>query len=270
GATADFVLSQPNLRNSNGRTIDVGDFAVPQIVDIDADGKNDVVIGGRNGKIAYYNHIGSATATLPLLDSVTHFLGKIKVNLPGYVTGYSYPFVFKQDGVTKLLVGEESGYIRLYDNIDGNLSGTFSLVDSTYEEIFQGTRTAPNGADINNDGYMDLVVGNYQGGVSFYKGQSSPSSVTYPYNFIQWYFDLFPNPADNTINLKIRNDNNSSYSLDLYTIMGQLISSQEIINNSILLNTQGLAQGIYICKVSELKTGGIKTAEQIKRIVIRH
>lgn len=270
GATADFVLSQPNLRNSSNRTIDVGDFAVPQIVDMDADGKNDLVIGGRNGKIAYYHHIGSATATLPLLDSITHFLGNVKVNLPGYVTGYSYPFVFKQNGVTKLLVGEESGFIRLYDNIDGNLSGAFSLVDSTYEEIFQGTRTAPNGADINNDGFMDLIVGNYQGGVSYYKGRSTPTSVTDPANFIQWNFDLFPNPADHTVNIKIRNDNNSAYTLELYTIMGQLISSQKIINNSILINTQGLAQGMYICKVSELSANGNKGAEQIKRVIIRH
>jgi len=270
GATANFVLSQANLKNSNNRVMDVGDFAVPQIVDMDADGKNDVVIGGRNGKLAYYHHVGSATATIPLLDSITHFFGNVKVNLPGYVTGYSAPFVFKQSGITKLFVGEESGYLRLYDNIDGNLSGIFSLVDSTYGDIFQGTRISPNGADINNDGYMDLIVGNYEGGVSYYKGQSSPTSVSNADNFIQWNFDLFPNPADNTVNIKIRNDNNSAYKLELYTVMGQLISSQKIINNSILLNTQGLAQGIYICKVSELSANGNKGAEQIKRIVIRH
>lgn len=271
GDTANFVLTQTNMTNSNHRVIDIGDYAVPQIVDMDNDGKNDLVIGGRNGKLAYYHHIGSGTSTTPLMDSITHFFGNVNVDSPGYVTGYSYPFVFKQNGITKLLVGEESGYIRLYDNIDGNLTGTFSLVDSTYENIFQGTHTAPNGADINNDGYMDMIVGNYEGGVSYYKGVSTPSSVPVINNIIEWNFDLFPNPVNNTVTIVIRSDFNNSYALDLYSIMGQLITSQKIINNTATLNTQNLAQGIYICKVSETTTeGSLKSAGQIKRIVIRH
>lgn len=271
GATANFVLSQQNFKNSNNRVIDIGDFSVPQITDVDNDGKNDLVIGGRNGKIAYYHHIGSATAAIPSMDSVTHFFGNVSVNLPGYVTGYSHPFVFKQNGSTKLFVGQESGYLRLYDNIDGNLTGAFSLVDSTYENIFQGTRTAPNGADIDNDGFMDLIIGNYQGGVSYYKGQAGPSSVTGIEKSAQWNFDLFPNPANNTLNIKIRSDNNSIYTLELYTPLGQLITSQKIINNTIVLDIHGLSQGIYICKISELTAkGSIKAGGQIKRIVIQH
>ncbi len=210
GGAASFVLSQANLKNSNNRVIDVGDFAAPQIIDMDNDGKNDLVIGGRNGKIAYYHHIGSATATTPLMDSVTHFFGNVIVNLPGYYTGYSYPFVFKQDGITNLLVGEESGYIRLYDNIDGNLSGSFSLVDSTFDNIFQGTHTAPSGADINNDGNMDFIIGNYQGGVSFYKGLSGPVSIGNTDIVVQWDFNVFPNPANSTITIKIISDNIST------------------------------------------------------------
>ncbi len=271
GAGANFVLSQSNLKNSNNRIIDVGDFAVPQIVDLDSDGKNDIIIGGRNGKIAYYHHIGSASAAIPVMDSVTHFFGNIKVNLPGYSTGYSYPFIFKQNGITKLLVGEESGYLRLYDNIDGNLAGNFTLVDSTFENIFQGTRTSPNGADIDNDGIMDMIIGNYEGGVSYYKGSSGPSSVPKTENFIHWNFDLFPNPANNTVTIKIRSDNNSYYTIELFSIMGQLITSQKTIDKSIILNTQNLSQGVYICKVTERTAdGGIKGGGQIKRVIIHH
>jgi hypothetical protein len=270
GATANFVLAAPNLTNSNHHAIDVGDFAVPQIVDIDNDGKNDLVIGGRNGKITYYHHAGSSTSTIPLMDSVTNFFGNVKVNQPGYVTGYSYPFVFKQAGVTKLLVGTESGYLRLYTNIDGNLGGSFTLVDSTYENINEGSRTAPNGADINNDGYMDLIIGNYAGGVSYYKGVSSIITVEEKTNLIQWNVDLFPNPANNTVTIKISNDINSSYTLDLYDIMGQLITSQKI-NNGSKLNTENLSQGVYICKVSERTAdGSAKAGGLIKKIIIRH
>lgn len=289
GATANFVLSQSNFKNSNNRVIDIGDFAAPQITDVDNDGKNDLVVGGRNGKIAYYHHIGSGTTTVPLMDSITHFFGKIKVNLPGYVTGYSHPFLFKQNNITKLLVGEESGYLRLYDNMDGNLTGGFSLVDSTYENIFQGTRTTPSGADIDNDGYMDMIIGNYQGGVSYYKGVSSPLSVINNGNSILWDFNVFPNPANTTLIIKITNDNlinppgsfsetdgaqkyfNNSYTLELYTILGQLLISQKIINNNVVLSTQNLSAGIYICKVSERNADGkIKNEGLVKRIIIQH
>ena len=274
GATANFVLSIPTFKNSNHRIIDVGDYAAPQIIDIDNDGKNDIIIGGRNGKIAYYHHIGSSTSSTPLMDSVTNFLGNVNVSQHGYPIGYSYPFCFKQNGVTKLLIGADDGYLHLYDHIDGNLNGNFSLVDTTYEHVFQGTHTAPTGADLDNDGYMDLIVGNYEGGVSYYKGVSSDEvSVNNIDNSIHWNFNLFPNPANNSITIKVSNDNNNNYSytIDLYTVLGQLVVSQKIINNSITLNTQNLSQGIYICKVSESNASGIiKTGGLIKRIVIEH
>jgi hypothetical protein len=273
GTTANFVLSIPTFKNANHRIIDVGDFAAPQIIDIDNDGKNDLIIGGRNGKIAYYHHIGSATSSTPLMDSVTHFFGNVNVCQHGYPIGYSYPFCFKQNGVTKLLIGADDGYLHMYDNIDGNLSGNFSLVDSTYEHIFQGTHTSPTGADIDNDGYMDLIVGNYEGGVSYYKGgPTDVASVDNIDNSIHWGFNLFPNPANNSITVKVNNDNgNSSYTVDLYTVLGQLVVSQKIINNSITLNTQNLSQGIYICKVSETNASRtITTGDLIKRLIIQH
>ena len=270
GTMAHFVLTAAELKNSNGRIIDVGDAATPQIVDVDNDGKNDIVIGSRNGKLAYYSHIGSATAAIPVLDSISHFWGNIKVTEFGYFTGYSYPFLFKDAGISKLLVGEESGYLRLYNNIDGNLTGPFTLIDSTYMDIWQGTRTSPFGADINNDGYMDLIVGNYQGGVSFYKGVGTLSTIE-SNDIHHFNINLFPNPANDNITLKIMNDYLAEYIVDLYNMMGQLIISQKTSSNSLSINTQKLSQGIYICKVSEVTNSGTgQTQTLIKRIAVQH
>ena len=73
-----------------------------------------------------------------------------------------------------------------------------------------------------------------------------------------------------SITILISNDNNSSYTLDLYTVFGQLVESQKIINGS-KINTENLSQGIYICKVSEMNSvGSEKTGGLIKRILIRH
>lgn len=268
GSTANFVLISANFQNSFGRVIDVGDYAAPQIVDMDANGTNDLVIGSRNGKLAYFRHSG--TTPIPVMDSITYFFGGVTVNLPGYFTGYSYPFVFKQGGLTNMLVGNESGFLRRYNNIDGNLGGTFTWVDSAFMDISQGNRTAPNGADINNDGLMDLIVGNYQGGVSFYKGVNALTTSNID-NFIRFNFDLFPNPANNSFTIRILNEENKIYELEIYNVMGQLISSEKIINNIIVIPTENFSQGMYICKVSEINEKGQKQSGSLtKRIIVRH
>ena len=271
GAPANFVLTVANLKNSSGRVIDVGDFAAPQIVDVDNDGKNDLVIGARSGRLAYYHHSGSPTAAVPVLDSITHYFGNVKVNRPGYILGYSYPLLFKQAGVSKLLMGAESGFLQLYDSIDGNLSGTFKRVDTTYLGIFQGTRTAPTAADLNNDGLMDLMVGNYEGGLSFYKGTSSFTGINNNDNFIRFNFDLFPNPSTNNFTIKITNEENKIYLLEIYNMMGQQISKEKIINNTVVVDSQSMKPGIYICKVSEINSLGIKqTGALMKKVVVQH
>ncbi len=269
GSTANFVLTEANLKNSNNRVIDVGDYATPQIVDVDGDGKNDLVIGARNGKLAYYNHIGSGTSPILSMDSISHFWGGVKVNRPTYFIGYSYPFLFKQGGISKLMVGAESGYLQIYDSIDGNLGGTFTKTDTTYLDIFQGTRTAPNGADINNDGLMDLMVGNYAGGLSFYKGTASFVSVAE--NTIDFNTELFPNPTNNSFTIRILAEENKKYVLEVYNVMGQLITSEKIENNIISISTQQLPQGMYICKVSEVDAKEKKqSAALTKRVIVQH
>lgn len=268
GALAHFVLASANFKNSFGRTIDVGDFATPQIVDMDGNGTNDLVIGSRNGKLAYYRHTG--TTPIPVMDSITHFFGGVTSALPGYITGFSYPCVFKQGGVTNMLVGNESGFIRRYNNIDGMLGGTFTWIDSTFLDIWQGARTAPHLADITNDGKLDLIVGNYEGGVSFYKGVNALTTANLD-NLIHFNFDLFPNPANNSFNIHILNEENKTYVLELYNVMGQFISSEKIEHNLLTFSTQNFSQGVYICKVSEINLQGQKlTGSLTKRIIIQH
>ena len=268
GAPASFSLLSANFKNSSGRTIDLGDFSVPQIFDVDGNGTNDLVIGSRNGKLAYYRHTG--VTPIPAMDSITHFFGQVKMNVGSSSTGYSYPCMYKQGGVTNMLVGSQSGYIRHYNNIDGNLAGIFTMADSLYEGIYQGTRTAPNMADIDNDGYVDLIVGNYQGGVSFYKGVMALTTNNMD-NMIHFNFDLFPNPANNAFTIQILNEENKNYEFELYNMMGQLISKDKILNNTLNYSTTALAQGVYICKISEINAAGIKiTGSLTKRIVVHH
>jgi subtilisin-like proprotein convertase family protein len=271
GSLAKFVLAQANFKNSNNRTIDVGDFAAPQIFDVDNDGKNDLVIGGSNGKFSYFHHRGIVTSGVPVMDSVSNFFGQVKVNQPGFFSGYSTPFMFRQGTVTKLLSGSQLGYLRLYDNIDGNINGTFNLSDSTFLGLREGERTAPSGTDLNNDGMSDLIVGNYQGGVAFFKGVASLTTSNDLESGQLWNMEAFPNPVNTTLNIVITSDNRSNYRFELFNMIGQLLVSGTTSNSSFSISTAELKQGVYICKVSETAPNGkLKGGMQAKRIIVQH
>ena len=268
GANANFVLTQTNLKNSNNRTIDVGDFATPQIVDVDGDSKNDLVIGGRNGKLAYYKKIN--TSGMPQLDSVTHLWGNVNVTLPNFVTGYSFPCVYKNGTATELIVGSQAGYLNRYNSIDGNLNGVFNQVDSAFLNLYEGTRTAPAITDINNDDYLDLFIGNYAGGLGFYKGSTSLSSIN-DYPSIHWNLELFPNPVNHELTIQMNNPQTQMFQVDLCTVLGQLILTKKINTKVITINTDQLSQGIYICKVSEISPNPqISLNTIVKKIVVQH
>ena len=56
GAVPVFVFSSPNFQS-----IDIGNNSIPQIVDVNRDGKNDLLIGERSGVLNYFtnNSVGS-------------------------------------------------------------------------------------------------------------------------------------------------------------------------------------------------------------------
>ena len=267
GFPAYFVLTQVNFKNSNNRIIDVGDDAAPCIADIDGDGKNDLIIGSRNGKLAYYHKVNDSG--FPQLDSVSHFWGGVNVTLPSFSQGNSFPYVFKNAGKTELLIGSKSGYLYRYDHIDGNLTGIFNLIDPQFMNIREGATSAPTGADINNDGYWELFIGNYSGGISFYKGMLT--GLPKIENKITWNFEMYPNPANKLITIQITNTNSKLFKVELYNTLGQLILSKQISDKLVTINTEELNQGIYICKVSCVNSNGSIDHETIvKRMLIRH
>lgn len=272
GDSAIFTLLQTNLTNTNNRVIDVGDYATPQIIDVDGDTKNDIVIGARNGKLAYYHTTGSNGSSIPLLDSMSHFWGNVQVNRPGYFIGYSHPFLFKQNGTTKLLVGEEGGHLKLYDNIDNNINGSFTLVDSNYQQVFQGTRTAPYGTDLNNDGMLDLIVGNYQGGLSYYTGTAiNPNFISEHNNAIQLDFNAFPNPTNTELQLRVTNTNATIFQVILYSVLGKKEVETTINTNNYTLDTRELEQGVYFLEViGKSSSPETKEIKKVKRIVVLH
>ncbi len=216
-----------------------------QLIDVDRDNLLDLIVGLRNGRLAYYRNTGTSSA--PSFSLITNTFGN--VNVKGSPALYSTdgscaPFMFDDGGTYKLLCGSISGRLFLYDNIDGNLSGNFNLLDTNVNKINTGPNSALQFSDINGDGKRDLIVGNYAGGLHFFssknaiglKEQSTPSSS----------LRLYPNPASNMVVVDLASANFELKELLLYDMSGRLVLKTTSKLSVVTLHCENLQNGVYL------------------------
>ncbi len=229
---------------ANYGAIDIGNYAAPQLIDVDRDGKLDLLIGEQSGNINYYRNTG--TTTVPNFTLITNLFGSVYVNQTGYSTGYSVPCMYDDSGTYIFLVGSERGWLNRYDNIDGNLSGTFTRTDSMYVSTLEGGNVAATITDLNNDGLYDLVMGNYSGGVSLWYGDTN---VFTGQQYIQQFstFTLFPNPTTDKLIVRMGNAISYKQTFIIYDLSGKEMLRMKINNQETQLNVAALPSGIYIC-----------------------
>jgi len=153
----------------NGSTFDSGYNSMLFIVDWDNDGDLDVLCGDdAYGKVRLLRNTGTRSA--PAFTSVTY----IKNGGGDLSVGYrSAPVVvdWNGDGKKDLLVGEVYGNVYYFENKGTDAAPVFSgssqlKANGTTLNVSWDARPAM--ADWNNDGTLDLIVGNGDGQVYVY------------------------------------------------------------------------------------------------------
>lgn len=262
GQTADFTLASANYTDFDNNPIDVGQFSTPQFFDVNRDNVLDLLIGERNGNVNYYENIG--TATVPSFRLMEDTLGGFSVAEYWDIIGYSVPRMYEKDGDYHLLVGSKVGTLHLYNNIDGNLTGDFNLVDSVYMGINTGTRSAPALVDLNGNGVLDLVLGNYRGGLAFYRGSLTPTVSIHEQEFNP--LNVYPNPVNSELTIEMdpyraRND----YTIELMDLSGRVIATYPMPSTyKLTVNVAEFQSGTYFCRVMN------EEANHVKIVLIQH
>ena len=183
--------SNPNfvyIRNNHFQRdmIDYGTGAHPVFVDIDDDGLLDLFIANRRyydestlitSKIAYYKNIGSST--YPKFELISDNY----LDMPSFGWRSIHPCFndIDGDGDFDLLVGNLDGNLHVFTNegtanvADFVYSGA-GLNDNTNTLIDVGQSSTPFLVDINEDGLLDLLVGEKNGNINFFENTGSSSS----------------------------------------------------------------------------------------------
>lgn len=251
------VFSQNQLQYFN---IDVGDFAHPQLIDVNNDSLLDLVVGraASMGNIAYYWNFGTVSSPMYSVDSVNNAFGNVTTNEPGFLHGYSSPFVLKTDTQDYLYTGSDLGYISKYlINPDSLKSGTFYMEAPNLLASKVGIRTNVSILDINNDGASDYFIGNSRGGVSFY-AEKAPTDTTVidtgviAIKEIDNYlnFSLYPNPSNGIIYIELENTVNN-FNIEIMNVLGQVILTENKTSSVFQMNVNSLIKGVYYVKIMD-------------------
>lgn len=240
-ANGNYILSQVYFQN-----IDVGDHAAPQLVDVDEDGLLDLLIGEKYGNVNYYRNSGTLSA--PQFSLVTTNFGRVDVRENGNLTGFSTPHLcrLKQGDARTLLVGNESGHVQRYSNIDQNLGGAFTLAESHFSQLELGEPTSVFTANLIGNDTSELALGMFGGGMQIRSWDNNyVNGTNNSTHKIRLY--LYPNPSNTQCNLLA---SSIIHEIRILNVYGQTISSYSLNSQQFSFPTSSLSEGTYIIRVS--------------------
>ena len=218
------------------------------VMDMNGDGKLDLVIGEENGSLNYCRNNGTVTA--PDFSNTQSSFGNVIVQQNGSVVGFSVPCFVKLNNATTwtLLVGCEGGNVFQYDSIENSISGTFNLVDTSFANIEVGSFSAPSATDINNDGIPEIAIGNYRGGVTVFD-TSTAHNYTALNDFVNgWMLELYPNPVIDLVTVKANHEISKA---ELFDELGRKLFSIPVNEEKeFQFNTSQLTPALYVIRLS--------------------
>jgi hypothetical protein len=249
-----FAVTELSISDNSGEAIDVGQFAAPQLIDIDSDGLLDLVVGEKNGTLTLFLNCGD-NETFDLCKVVSDAFGDnwgdIHVtNILG-INGYSTPALYEDDLGIHVLVANETGTVQSFGFVTSNFET--ALEESNPEVLANGLggngfRAGAAFADLNNDTIVDCILGIQNGGlICYYSADSTTSSIVAsdPLN-LGTSISIFPNPGNSSLNWSIHSQLSlESIIIEVHNQLGALMyCGSATLNGSIPTDTW--SHGVYI------------------------
>lgn len=249
---ANFVKKVERINDDTGAALDVKQHATPQLVDVNEDGLLDMISGNHDGRVYYYQNVG--TLQNPVFSLKSKEWGAIRPREGNTILRYTIPYMFKlQDGNFRLIVGTDAGRLFVYEDIEDNIDGgPFTLVSDEVISPVDILESSPTLADLDNDGRLDMLLGNLRGGVLWYETETI---VSIEDNLIEENtMSFYPNPATSILHFDFNNttigfSKPNSCEVQIYNTLGQLVLTSILEREKPELSIEGLSSGLYLVEV---------------------
>ena len=157
----------------------MGNESTPSFADLDGDGDLDAVVGASDGTLHYFENTGTATA--PAFTERTGAANPLDAVIVG---GSSTPSFADLDGDGDLdaVVGASDGTLRYFENNGSALAPAFIERTGTanpFNTVDVGFRSTPSFADLDGDGDLDAVVGEYDGSLHLFENTGSATAPAF-------------------------------------------------------------------------------------------
>jgi len=162
------------------------------------------------------------------------------------------------NGNYKLFSGNIYGEVKIISNIENNVQGQFKLENPNYGQLLEGERSRMSLADIDDDGILDMIVGNSRGGLAMFQTAIKTDGTTGINEEQFGEVKIFPNPSSGVLN--IVNNHSSKLKVSIYNVHGVLMRQDNVNANAraeIDLGT--LNSGLYF-----IHSGGVFMNKVIK------
>ena len=250
GSFLAFASPIQNVTDNLGQIINIGQYAAPQLFDLNSDGKLDLIIGKKTGEIVYYENSGTTIA--PIFELKNPILGGVDVSTTVSPDGFATPHFFSYLDTNYLLVGSLSGASYFYKGIDDHLAtdSTFELVSPDFLGQMKnvGAYSACAIGDIDNDNKLDLFIGQDLGGLFHLEHDSSSSIGLEEANLNEPKVQIYPNPTNGKFVVELLNLE-PNFQLEIYSTLGSKLSEFTLNTMSNVIDISSLPAGIYIVYV---------------------
>ena len=230
--------------------IEIGVSSTPVIFDLDGDGRNDILSGGRKGNMSYLRNIGQSVTEPKFAPNPTSkTLGSVSTLQVGNSFGWSAPAILPTPTGNLLVTGSSDGNLMVFSNLSATPGMAFPKNNNALGNVMDGNRTHPVFADLDSDGLLELLLGNQRGGLSVFRTELKDCTVstkTAPPRTAQ--LTLSPNPARSWVRAELSSTTPAHWrALDA---LGREIASGNSSNGILNISVEGWPQGVYVVEAT--------------------